>query len=190
MARSLYKGDRLGTRPPCLICMGPGRGERALLHLPGGVSVWLCAEHRGHDFLTRRAGRDLVASLLHAWRSAGCLTKARHRALDAHLKRFAAPAPRRRPGSYAWPELRAEAEARFAAGEPPPRIIDELRARPTGQARPPSRRTIARWFGEGRWLRRGGPPAGPAPAPEPSPPSPARDRPRRRSPPRAGWARM
>ena len=26
MARSLYKGARLGKAPPCLICMGPGEG--------------------------------------------------------------------------------------------------------------------------------------------------------------------
>jgi hypothetical protein len=46
MARSLYKGPSLGKSPPCLICMGPGEGKRGQLHLPGGVSVWLCAAHR------------------------------------------------------------------------------------------------------------------------------------------------
>ena len=123
MARSLYKGERLGNRPPCLLCMGRGEGERAELHLPYGVSVWLCAAHRSNDFRTRRAGRDFVASLSRAWAAAGCMTRARHRALDAHLAGLrAAPAPRDRPGSYSWPALRREAERRFAAGEPPRRV--------------------------------------------------------------------
>ena len=68
MARSFYKGQRLGKRPPCLLCMGPGEGERAELHLPHGVSVWLCEAHRSAEFLERRAGRDFTASL---WRAAG-----------------------------------------------------------------------------------------------------------------------
>jgi len=154
MAKSLYKGERLGKRPPCLICMGPGQGERAQLHLPHGVSVWLCAAHRSSEFQARRAGRDLVASLLHAWGAAGCLTPARRRALDVHQARLAVP-PRARglPGSYAWPELRREAERRFAAGEAPSRVIRELRRGAAGSAaHPPSARTMRRWFDEGRWM--------------------------------------
>jgi hypothetical protein len=101
MARSLYKGEPLGKLPPCALCMGPGTGERAELHLPHGVRVWLCAAHRSADFLTRRAGRDLVASLGGMWRAAGALTASRRRALEAHLDRLGgAPAARRRPGSY------------------------------------------------------------------------------------------
>lgn len=157
MAKSFYKGQRLGNRPPCAICMGPGKGERALLHLPAGVSVWLCAEHRSVEFLTRRVGRDFAATMLRVWSAAGCMTVARHRALDLHRDRLLAPAPtRRQPGSYAWPGLRAEAERRFAAGEPPESVIRELREREErGQARPPSRQTMHRWFREGRWLGTG-----------------------------------
>ncbi|HSI30644.1 MAG TPA: hypothetical protein VK951_04875, partial [Miltoncostaeaceae bacterium] len=88
--------------------MGPGEGERGQLHLPGGVSVWLCAAHRSPEFLRRRAGRDLAASLMRAWEAAGCMTRRRGRALDAHRARLAEPPGRARPGSYAWPELRRE----------------------------------------------------------------------------------
>jgi hypothetical protein len=142
MPRSLYKGPSLGKHPPCLICMGPGEGERAKLHLPFGVSVWLCGAHRSAEFQARRAGRDFVFSLWRAWQAAGCLTAARSRALDAHRARLVGPrAPRARPGSYAWPELRRQAEARFAAGEPPRLVARELRERAgAGQARPPSPR--------------------------------------------------
>jgi hypothetical protein len=60
--------------------------------------------------------------------------------------------PIRRPGSYTWPALRAEAEARWAAGDPPRRVIDELRARHTSAiAVAPSRATMYRWFREARW---------------------------------------
>jgi hypothetical protein len=152
---SLYKGERLGKRPPCLICMGPGQGERQLLHLPGGVSVWLCGAHRSPEFLRRRAGRDFVLSVMRAWRAAGCMTRGRERALDLHRARLLGPHRRSRPGSYAWPDLRREAERRFASGEPPARVIRELRARVAeGPARAPSRRTMLRWLAEGRWARR------------------------------------
>jgi hypothetical protein len=137
VAKSLYKGERLGKRPPCLICMGPGRGERAPLYLPGGVAVWLCAAHRSADFLTRRARRDLATSLLRAWQAAGCWTGARGRALDAHRARLAGPPARALPGSYAWPELRREAERRFAAGEAPARHRRSARARRCRTGRAP-----------------------------------------------------
>src|SRR5262245_24333892 len=178
MAKSLYKGSRLGKLPPCLICMGPGGGDRAQLHLPGGVSVWLCAPHRSAEFQRRRGGRDLVASLMGAWRAAGCFTRARAAALDGHLARLAAPAQARpRPGSYAWPRLRAEAEDRFAAGERPAAVISALRGRHRdGPALAPSRRTMMRWFGEGRWLGDGVGRTGPAPRPSADPDRPRDDR--------------
>ena len=154
MTRTLYKARGMGSAPPCAICMGPGVGGRAPLHLPFGLSVWLCAEHRSPEFLQRRAGRDLVVSLSGVWRAAGCLTASRQRALRCPLSRMAAPSggpPR--PGSYSWPGLRAEAEERFARGEAPARVIRELRARHAPDpATAPSVRTMQRWFSEGRWL--------------------------------------
>ena len=60
MPRSFYKGEPLGKTPACAICMGRGQGPRALLHLPLGVSVWLCAAHRDPAWLRSRTGRDLV----------------------------------------------------------------------------------------------------------------------------------
>ncbi len=177
MAKSFYKGQRLGTRPPCLLCMGPGEGAREQLHLPYGVSVWLCGAHRSAGFQRRRAGRDFVASLWRAWEAGGCLTRARSRALDAHRARLLdVRGPRSRPGSYAWPELRREAERRFAAGEPPWRVAQELRERARGgTARPPSARTLRRWFQEGRWLGDSGSAGRAAPPSAPAPAGPARN---------------
>src|SRR5262249_54653911 len=117
---SYYKGEPLGKKPPCAICAGPGRGERAELELGHGISVWLCAAHRAPDFLTARSGRDLVVSLIAVWEASGCLTQRRHRALDAHLAAIRRKATARaRPGSYAWPELRRAVERRAGAGGPP-----------------------------------------------------------------------
>ena len=155
MATSLYKGERLGTLPPCLICAGPGEGQRAKLHLTHGVSVWLCAAHRSPTFLRRRAGRDFYASVHALWQAAGCLGARRMRALQDHLRRVHQPVAgaRPRPGSYAWPHLRREAERRFAAGQAPRAVIGEIRARHHGGPAPgPSLRTLRRWFSEGRWL--------------------------------------
>jgi hypothetical protein len=155
MARTLYKGPALGKHPPCLICAGPGQGPRERLQLTQGVSVWLCAGHRAPAFLARRAGRDLAASLGALWSGAGCLTTRRRRALEDHLRRVRQHPAATRPGSYAWPELRREAERRFSAGEPPARVIAELRARHrSAPACVPSLRTMRRWFSDGRWLAR------------------------------------
>jgi hypothetical protein len=147
----------MGTRPPCAICMGPGHGPRERLQLPHGISVWLCEQHRSPEFLRSRAGRDFVVSLSGVWNAAGCMTAARHRLLMGHQARIAPPGPAPRPGSYAWPELRQEAEARWAAGAPCRPVIDELRARHADDsAHVPSVRTMQRWFADGRWLGDGG----------------------------------
>ena len=71
--KSYDKGEPLGKRPACAICGGPGQGARAELRLAYGVSVWLCAGHRSERFVSGRAGRDIVASLMCVWRAAGCM---------------------------------------------------------------------------------------------------------------------
>lgn len=156
MARSFYKGERLGSTPACAICVGPGRGRRAELHLPCGVRVWLCDAHRSIEFQTRRAGRDLVTSLMHVWRSSGCFTRRRSRALDLHHARLLqGDAGQPLPGSYSWPKLRVQAEAAFAAGERPDAVIARIRGRARcGDGVLPSVRTMRRWFRDGRWLTR------------------------------------
>ena len=166
MPRSFYKGEWLGKLPACAICVGRGHGP-PLLHLPLGVSVWLCAAHRDPEWLASQAGRDLVVSLQTVWGAANCLTARRSRALSL----FQAPLrsahrARRLPGSYSWRQLRREAEGRFAAGEPPSAVIDELRRRELnrpGPAHPPWVQTMRRWFRDGRWRGAGG---GPCPGSE------------------------
>jgi hypothetical protein len=88
-----------------------------------------------------------------AWQAHGCLTQARHRALDAHLNQLRAHPPRPRPGSYAWPELRRRLEAHYATGAPP---LDPATRHTcaTCTAHTPSRRTLQRRHTERRWLNR------------------------------------
>ena len=91
------------------------------------------------------------------WRSQGCMTRARTRALDAHLRAIRATGARNarsRPGSYAWPRLRREAEQAFALGNDVLTTINQLRQRHLlDHATVPSIRTMRRWFSQCRWLR-------------------------------------
>jgi hypothetical protein len=176
VAYTHYKARGYGKLPICVICGGPGQGARERYHLSHGVSVWLCAMHRDPAFLTARAGRDLAASLGAVWSAAGCLSARRSAALAAHLGRVRGPRVRERPGSYAWPALRREAEARFARGEPPRAVMADLRRRELGAWTPgPSLRTLRRWHQEGRWLKG---------------PRPGGRAPNRPAPHRAAWRRQ
>ncbi len=155
---SLYKARGVPLKAPvCAICLDRTRGktfERPLTH---GVTIWLCEPHHSTQFLRRNAGRDFVVTLQRSWRSHGCLTRARSRALDAHLlaiRSTGTTIARLRPGSYAWPHLRREAEACFARGDHILGTIRRLRERYAGaDATVPSIRTMRRWFSQGRWLR-------------------------------------
>lgn len=153
MAVSHYKGQWIGKLPMCAICGGAGDGPRAEHRLTHGVSVWLCEAHRGDAFQQRRGGRDFVASLAAVWRAAGVSNRRHAAAMTAHLRRVRGDRRRDRPGSYAWPHLRREAERRFASGEQPAEVERDLARHCAARAiRCPSRRTLRRWFHEGRWL--------------------------------------
>jgi hypothetical protein len=152
---SLYKARGLPSlkRPVCAICIDRTRGRTEEIRLGYRVTVWLCPGHASHAFQTKRSGKDLVRTLMGVWQANGCMTQARHRALDAHLNQLRTPPPRHRPGSYAWPELRRHLEARYAQGAPPadPRHLHPCT---TCTAHTPSRRTLRRWHAERRWLNR------------------------------------
>ncbi len=152
---TLYKARGVPTKQTvCAICADRTRGKTRRVELGYGVAVWLCEPHAG-GFLTMRRGRDLVITLSRLWQAHGCLTVPRKKALRAHLAALGSPKPppRPRPGSYTWPALRQLAEQRFAAGAPFHATRHELLALcPARPARPPSLRTLRRWYGERRWL--------------------------------------
>ncbi len=150
---TLYKACNLPLkRPVCAICVERTRGRTEEVRLGYRVTVWLCQGHASRAFQTKRGGRDFVRTLMGVWRANGCLTQARHRALDAHLTHLTARPPRSRPGSYAWPELRRHLEHHYAQGAPPAVPADHACQACT--AHTPSRRTLQRWHAERRWLTR------------------------------------
>lgn len=142
-----------GFVPPCVICGHSGRGPRTQLQLTHGIAIWLCATHSTEDFLRRRGGTEFAQRLLAVWAAAGSATSRKVAALKAHVQQIRnATLDRALPGSYSWPKLREEAERRFAAGEDPALVIDDLRTHyADGPAMVPSVRTMRRWFTDGRW---------------------------------------
>jgi hypothetical protein len=153
---TLYKARRVPTKQAvCAICVERTRGSTQLVELGYGVAIHLCAGHASREFQTQRSGRDFVLTLQRLWHAHGCLTAARSNALRRHLSSCSGAEARPRPGSYAWPALRREAEAAFAVGRPAQAVIARLRrAYSAGPAVPPSRRTMRRWHTERRWLAR------------------------------------
>jgi hypothetical protein len=138
----------------CAICADRTRGRTIRLRLTHGVTAWLCEAHASPAFQLRRDGRDLAEALERVWQASDCLTAARRRALAAHVALVSRDlsATRARPGSYAWPELRARAEAEWARGAPPLPTIRRLRREVAGgPVTPPSERTMQRWHSQRRW---------------------------------------
>jgi hypothetical protein len=154
VARSASPARDAQDCPPCAICGHRGRSDRVPHYLMHGLVVWLCRAHRSEAFLTRRSGCEFTERLAAVWAASGVLTVRRRHALEAHLRAVQlATIGSRKPGSYSWPQLRREAERRFAAGDPPAQVIAELRQNHRdGPAMVPSVRTMRRWFTQARWL--------------------------------------
>lgn len=156
---SLYKAHGVPVKSPiCAICLDRTRGKARERQLGYGVRIWLCETHHSVEFMRSRAGRDFVVTMARIWRAQGCLTTLRSKALKAHLaavKEVGRAVTRVRPGSYAWPRLRIQAEQAFAHGDDVLATITALRERHADDhATVPSVRTMRRWFSQGRWLRR------------------------------------
>jgi hypothetical protein len=153
-----YKNQRIPHKGKlCLVCQLQTRGVTQLVQLTHGVSLWLCTGHASESFRSRRLGRDFNLTILRAWTAAGCLTRDRVKALEAHLRQYESAPPRREgdlPGSYHWKALRNETEHRAAGGATLQSILDDLRSRHAHDvADAPSERTIRRWYHDGRWRR-------------------------------------
>ncbi|MDP9259738.1 MAG: hypothetical protein M3Q31_24740 [Actinomycetota bacterium] len=160
---SLYKCRGVPVKSPiCAICLDRTRGRTRIRELTHGVKLSLCEGHHSVEFMRSNAGRDFVVTLSRIWGAQGCLTRARSRALEAHLavvRALGSTLTRSQPGSYAWPRLRREAEGCFARGDGILATIVRLREQHArDHATVPSVRTMQRWFAQCRWLRAPVPP--------------------------------
>ncbi len=141
-----------GIRTRCVICLTPH--EVRAVNLSFGIRVQLCELHSSRRYLTEDCGRRFVGRLTELWQSHGILNTTRIRALAAHIRRVRnAMKADTLPGSHAWLPEREECERRFAAGETVLEVIDDIRSPVRWNGRkPPSVRTIRRWYADGRWL--------------------------------------
>jgi hypothetical protein len=166
-----YKGRGAGPAKArrCVACF-PCSVAGEVVPLSRGVTIVLCANHRDVRFIQSRGGRDFLAALSTIFDSVG-LTSARYHGavtdLVNQIRARATPTPRRRPGSYAWPRLRAAAERVWEAGgafhDGEMVILRGYLDQPPGTAQPPSPQTIRRWWSQRRWISR-------RPGEEPPPP--------------------
>jgi len=155
---TLYRAKVPTKQTACAICLDRTRGKTQRVSFAYGVTVILCQGHASVEFLTQRGGRDLALTLMELWKAAGCLTTARHKALDAHLRALKPRRTRHQPGSYAWPALRLHAERLFATGTTRAAVTHRIHQTTFTNATPPSTRTIHRWHHQQRWLQPGRPP--------------------------------
>jgi hypothetical protein len=158
MAVTLYKAGYGRKSPVCAVCLDRTRGLTSKVNVGYGQHVWLCAGHSSREFRFERGGRDFALTLMKIWTASGGLTRLRSLAIDAHLERVrraVQPPDPRKPGSYSWPELRAEIDERLARGEAFDEIVADVRRRyASSAARLPADRTFRRWRSDPRPVRR------------------------------------
>jgi len=142
-------------RPWCALCGSGTVGRVRSVELPYGVVVRLCAPHATPAFLTRDHGRVAAAALERAWISVGCLDHRRRRSLETYVRRLSQPREpqqRRRPGSYAWPDVRQQVAQMRDRGERFESVMEWVRHVCTDErTSPPSSRTVRRWWRDTAW---------------------------------------
>jgi hypothetical protein len=173
----IYKGRGKGpAKHPRCICCFPKSVAGQEVPLRYGVRIVLCMDHRDPRFLHSRGGRDFLAATSALFRSLGLTGRRYHDALLAFLEEVrdtGRPTPRQRPGSYAWPELRRDAEQAWQFGasfEQGCSVVFTHDEPVTKRLRLPSLATVRRWWREKRWML---PRPAPAPAPVDAPAPPA-----------------
>jgi len=161
-----YKGHGKGPMKAvrCAACF-PRSVAGQMIPMRYGVTIALCEDHRDPAFVRSRGGRDFLAALTTTFESLGFRGARYGKALRAFVGDVLAmgtPTPRHRPGSYAWPEQRRDAEAVWADGgsyHDGEAVVHAYFAEPVPGMRAPSGHTIRRWWRDRRWL-----------TPRPSPP--------------------
>ena len=157
----IYKNREAGRprkAPRCVCCFPQSRAGQ-VVPLRYGVQLVLCEDHRDPEWITAASGRFFLASVAETFRSLGLTGRRYGRALRAFVedaRQRSLPAPRRRPGSYTWPDLRERAEQVWAEGGAYHDGEQALLAVVAAERAPdwpmPSPHTVRRWWREKRWL--------------------------------------
>ena len=102
------RGKGPAKKPRCCCCFPKSvAGEEVPIGC--GITIVLCLEHRDVRFIQSRGGRDFLAAVATMFDSFGLKGTRYHVALTRFVNKVRdrnVPTPRRRPGSYAYPELR------------------------------------------------------------------------------------
>ena len=146
-ARSSEPWERQhGAGLVCALCAGPGVGEVLEHRMTHGVTVSLCVAPPQRSVSDQgRWAMTLSTRSPRCGETAGCLTPQRRACDSLPIAERVAPKVSERPcpGSYSWPQVREEAEQRWAAGHPPVQVMHELRQLHSGwSAVVPSLRTM------------------------------------------------
>ena len=160
-----YKGAGVGPSKArrCVACF-PRSVAGIDVPLAHGVTIVLCNPHRDVRFIASRGGRDFLASIPSIFEAVGLRGNRYAKAVQSLADQVGlrtTATPRRRPGSYAWPGLRACAEAAWASGGSYHQgeslvlaAFGNVAAEHLSVIRPPSRETVRRWWRQRRWLSR------------------------------------
>ncbi len=188
----VYKNRAAGAprKAPRCICCFPASRAGQVVPLRLGVQLVLGPDHRDPAWIASRNGRDFLSSVATTMTSFGLSHRRYALAVSAFVRDVVhrgAPTPRHRPGSYAWPGLRAAAEAVWSHGgsyhDGETAIHHHLHNVAHGW-RAPSPHTIRRWWRDKRWLLGTPTPLQRAPITPPAhPPTPTRPDPADHTPP-------
>jgi hypothetical protein len=157
----IYKNRPKGFRKgdlSCLACFPQNRPGQPV-PLRYGVTLVLCASHRDPRFVAASSGRRFLAAIGALFHSLGLTAPHYHEALRAFVADMTdgrrAVGERCKPGSYAWPGRRQAAEAVWSHGGSFEEGLAAALAEPPDpdrRNRPPTSRTVRRWWQDRRWL--------------------------------------
>jgi hypothetical protein len=153
------KGQTKQHPGSCIACL-PNNVAGRDVRLRHGITLVLCEAHRTPGHVAGHGGEEFLRAISTLFHAMGIHSKRHHAALRAFVLDMCHPrrrGPERpRPGSYAWPGRRQDAETVWSRAGSFEQGRQAARApAPDPRSRAPTERTVRRWWQERRWL---GPP--------------------------------
>ena len=156
----IYKNKARGQtkkQPGSCIACWPRNVAGQDVPLKHGVTLVLCSSHRTPEYVAEDSGRKFLSAISALFHSMGLRSARHHAALRAFVQEMTNPHRQRpqrpRPGSYAWPARRQDAETVWSRGGSFLQgLAAALAGPPDRRARAPTDRTVRRWWQDRRWL--------------------------------------